>query len=243
MDHRQLEEAIAAYALGALDDPERVEVERALVEHLPGCASCRQMLADFREVAGDLALLAPPERVPPEAEERILGAPLPARPAAARAASVPVRRRWSARLAVAAAAAAVAALGGWNLRLASDVREARAQARLVAGAMSLMGAPDAHSATLAGDRGGLVFVWRPGEAVLVGEDVEPPPSGRVLQLWLMRDGVPTSAAVFRPTDGVVLVRIRVDPTGFERVAVTVEPGPDGSPRPSGAPVYAGLLTA
>jgi predicted anti-sigma-YlaC factor YlaD len=188
MDHRELEEAVAAYALGALDDAERVETERALVEHLPGCASCREMLADFREVAGDLALVAPARALPDEIGERIMAqASEEHRPSVARR-GVLVRRRIVSRIGVAAAIAAFAALGVWNLQLASRVGDAERSAQAVAQAAALLAAPDARAASVVGDRGSLVFVWRPGEAVLLGHDVAPPGSGRVFQLWLMRAG-------------------------------------------------------
>ena len=122
MDHAQLEEAVAAYAIGSLDEAERPEVEKALLDHLPGCASCREMLTDFREVVGDLALVASPSAVPEGVEERILEG---IREHRQRIAPRVVARRspWG-RVAVAAVAAAVVALGAWNLQLASRVRGA-----------------------------------------------------------------------------------------------------------------------
>jgi hypothetical protein len=96
---------------------------------------------------------------------------------------------------------------------------------------------------LTGPTGRLVFVWRRGEAVLVGHDIAAPSSDEVLQLWLVQAGRATSAGVFRPDRGSVVVPLRVDPSGFDQVAVTVEPGPKGAARPSRAPVYSGSITA
>jgi Anti-sigma-K factor rskA len=79
--------------------------------------------------------------------------------------------------------------------------------------------------------------------VLVGHGVTRPPTGRILQLWLMRAGVPTSAGVFLPNGGVVALPVHVDPGGFDGVAVTIERGPDGSAQPTRPPSYAGVLTA
>lgn len=244
MDHRQLGEAIAAYALGALDDADRAATERVLVEHLPGCSSCREMLADFREVAGDLALVTPSRAVPDEVGERIMAhIDDEAAPSVVRTRS-PVRRRVASRLGIAAAVVALAGLGAWNLQLASRVTDAEDRSLAVASAAALMAAPDARAASVVGDRGSLVFVWRPGEAVLLGDGVDAPASGRVLQVWLMRAGVPTSAGVFRPSEaGLVVVPVAIDPRGFDRVAITVERGPAGVSRPTSAPIYSGLLTA
>ncbi|MGH2793956.1 MAG: hypothetical protein ACRDKG_06590, partial [Actinomycetota bacterium] len=83
MDHRQLEESVASYALGALDDAERREVEGVLLDHLAGCDSCRHMLSDFREVVGDLALVAGSRSVPESVERQLMERIRGERPAAA----------------------------------------------------------------------------------------------------------------------------------------------------------------
>jgi len=241
MEHKQLEESVAAYALNALDDADRSDTERALLEHLSGCASCRDLFNDLREVTADLALAVSPREVRPELEARILEG-LPERQVRAEPPLTPRRSRFS-RFAIFAAAAALVALGAWNLQLTSRVNDATRRTGTVTAALSLLGAPDAHSTKLAGDGGTLVFVYRPGEAVLVGHDVSTPAEGKVLQLWLMRAGVPTSAGVFRPVDGVVALAVHVDPTAFDGVAVTVELGPNGAARPTGVPSYRGILTA
>jgi anti-sigma-K factor RskA len=240
MDHQQLEESVAGYVLGGMDDADRAETERALLEHLSGCASCRELFTDLREVTSDLALAVAPRKVPAEVERRILEG-LPERPQV-RAPAAARRSRFE-RAAMLAAAAAIVALGAWNLQLGSRVNDATHRTQTVTAALSLLGAPDTHSTSLAGDEGTLVFVWRPGEAILVGHDVSAPGKGNVLQLWLMRAGVPTSAGVFRPVDGVVALSVRVDPSAFDGVAVTQERGPNGAARPTRTPSYSGTLSA
>jgi anti-sigma-K factor RskA len=240
MDHQQLEESVAAYALNALDEAGRAETERTLLEHLAGCASCRDLFNDLREVTADLALAVAPIPVRPEVERRILEG-LPERPRVRAPVAAP-RSRFV-RVAMVAAAAAIVAMGAWNVQLASRVNDATHRTQTVTAALSLLGAPDSHSTRLAGDEGTLVFVWRPGEAILVGHDVATPPNGKVLQLWLMRAGVPTSAGVFNPVDGVVTLAVHVDPSSFDRVAVTVESGPNGAVRPTRTPSYLGTLSA
>jgi anti-sigma-K factor RskA len=242
MDHEQLEESVAAYALGALDQAGRTEVERRLLEHLAGCASCRELFNDLREVTADLALAAAPRAVRPEVEERILEGIRERRPDAQRPGARSPRRPAFRRIAVAAAAAALVALGAWNVQLASRVNDATDRASAVAAAISLMGAPDARSTTLSGRAGTLVFVARPGEAVLVGHDVPAPAEGNVLQLWLMRAGIPTSAGVFRPTDGVVVLRVPLDAGDFDAVAVTIERAPR-APHPTRPPIYSASISA
>ncbi|MGH2795782.1 MAG: anti-sigma factor, partial [Actinomycetota bacterium] len=109
-------------------------------------------------------------------------------------------------------------------------------------ALTLIGSPDAEAVRLTGERGSLLFAQRPGEAVLVARDVAAPADGYVLQLWLMRDGVPTDAGVFVPEEGVAVLALGRDAGGFDAVAVTVERAP-GARAPSGAPIYTATLSA
>lgn len=242
MDHGQLEEAVAGYALGVIDDADRREVEGVLLDHLPGCDSCRHMLADFREVAGDLALVAGPRNVSDAVEQRLMERIRGDRRAAP-AAATSSRPRWWARGAVAAAVAAIAALGAWNIQLASRVSDARADTVAVARALTLIGSPDAQTVRLGGgERGTILFSHRPGESVLVARDVQAPPDGYVLQLWLMRAGAPVSGGVFRPENGLAVLALGTDAEGYDAVAVTVEKAPRAL-RPSGAPTFSATLTA
>ncbi len=241
MDHGQLEEAVASYALGALDDAERREIEGVLLEHLPGCDSCSRMLADFREVVGDLALVAGSRTVPDAVEKRLMEQIRGERRAAPVAA--PGRPRWWARAGVAAAMVAIAILGAWNLQIGSRVDGARADTVAFARALTLIGSPDAETVRLGGgERGTILFSQRPGESVLVARDVEAPPAGHVLQLWFMRDGTPVSAGVFRPDHGLAVLALEIDADGYDAVAVTVERAPQAT-KPSRAPIFSATLTA
>lgn len=245
MEHKQLEEAIAAFALGATDDASIGVTERALLEHLAGCASCRELFANMRDVAAELALAPSPLAVPAEVEERIFEAIRERRPGPS-ATSRSRSRSLIARLGAVAVAAAIVGLFAWNLQLASRVRSTRTKSAEVAMAMTVLGSPDSHAVSLTGPRAHLVFVYRPGEAFLVGENVEPLPSGKVLQLWLMRAGVPTSAGVFTPDGGVVVGPVSQSLSTystFDGVAVTIERGPDGARAPTSDPLYSGTITA
>lgn len=241
MDHGRIEEAVASYALGALDDAERREVESILLDHLPGCDSCRHMLADFREVVGDLALVAGAQRVPDAVEQKIMERVRGERPTAAPVARV--RPQWWARAAIAAAVAAIAGLGAWNLQLASRVSDARADNEAVVRALALIGSTDATTVRLGGSGAGtLLFAHRPGEAVMVARGVARPPAGHVFQLWLMDAGTPVSAGVFEPRDGLAVLALGNGAEGYDGVAVTIEKAPR-SLRPTSAPIFSASLTA
>ena len=240
MDHGQLEEAVAAYALGALGDAERREVEGLLLDHLPGCDSCRRMLADFREVAGDLALVAGPAGVRPGLEDELMERIRGVRPAAA--APAPPRKRWWARAGIAAAFLAVAAMSLWSVHLGSQLDEARLRTTELAGALTLIASPDAETVRLGGGDGTLLFARRGSEAVLVARDLEDPGAGRLFQLWLMRAGTPVDAGTFLPDDGVAILPLVRDAAGYDAVAVTIERAP-GVRAPTSAPIFSASLDA
>jgi hypothetical protein len=60
MDHRQVEELIDAHALGALDEPERSQVEA----HLAECGDCRVQFEEASMLTQQLALSVPVQRAP-----------------------------------------------------------------------------------------------------------------------------------------------------------------------------------
>lgn len=81
VSHHQTHEALAAYALGVLDDDECREVEA----HLAACAACRAELARHEQVVGDLGALSTPVAPSPGLRDRLLAdarasAPAPAGP-------------------------------------------------------------------------------------------------------------------------------------------------------------------
>jgi len=85
MTHNEIEELLGVYALDALDDEERREVD----EHLPTCPRCRAELAAHREVAAMMgnALGESPAVAPDEIWDRISSSLLDEPPAL-----VPFRR-------------------------------------------------------------------------------------------------------------------------------------------------------
>lgn len=124
----------AEFVLGTLDG-----VERALVlDHLGGCARCREEIAALADTVGDLAVLAPP--MPPSAgfTDRVLalGPTAPAVPARR-----PRRRRWV--ITVAAAAAVVVLAVGLVARGGSGASGTVAFAVMVAPDRGAMGSVQA----------------------------------------------------------------------------------------------------
>lgn len=84
--------------------------------------------------------------------------------------------------------------------------------------------------TPAGDRMTFVVSRERNEALFVGNDLSDPGTDRIFQLWTIKDGRPTSAALVRG-GGDVREWIRL-PGDADRLALSLEPAPRGSDTPT-----------
>lgn len=218
----------AGYALDALDASERELYE----SHLATCEDCRVELASFWTVSGALARGAGGAPPPAALRERILVQARAERPNV-----VPLRRRVALpAVATVAAVAAVAALalGLWGRSLSQDLDRLRGSDAAVA----VLSDPQARLLALRGASGALV-VTPEGRAALVVERLQPPPSGKVYEIWVMQDGGATRAGLLsRIEERTTLALDRTVPAGAT-VGVTVEDA-GGVDAPTGAPVFESL---
>ena len=113
MTHDELRSLTGGYALGALSEAERRELEA----HLPTCADCAREVSELRDAAGGLAYAVPQHDPPAHLRDRVLRAAvassqgtvveMPPRPAR------PMLPTW---FAVAASVAACAGRQDWTPR-------------------------------------------------------------------------------------------------------------------------------
>ena len=205
MEANALHDLTAAYALDALD----AEDARAYETHLAHCERCRDELASLSEAAGALAYATDAPAPPPELRARILQ-----QARSERENVVPLRPRWVAPIAAAAAVAACLAigLGIWSASLSNKLdrrtEALTAQQRINA----VLTDPNANRTPFAGNAGNLV-VSRSGDAVLVMNDLAKAQAGRTYEAWVASGGPPEPAGTF-PGGGdvnVVLLARRVPP--------------------------------
>ncbi|MCV7177580.1 anti-sigma factor [Mycolicibacterium sphagni] len=218
----ELMELAAVYALGAVDDEQRAEIERSL-DAAPA-AVAQAFRDEVRECRETMALVSAGTAAepPPELRERILAA------AAAEAGSP--RRHWRRPL-IAAAAVLVIGLG-----VLGTVVVLRPPSAPTPTAARVLEAADVRTAAAAIPSGGvatLVYSRDTNAGVLVMNNVAPPPPGSVYQMWLLDGGTPRSAgtmstAAVRPSTTAVLT----DLGNTNALAFTVEPG-QGSAQPTG----------
>lgn len=186
MEANALHDLTAAYALDALD----YEDARAYEAHLARCERCRDELASLSEAATALAFAAESPPPPPELRARILQ-----EASRERSNVVPLRPRWVAPLAAAAAVAACAAiaLGLWAASLAGKLEsrnEALARQNQVA---EILASPGARKVSFA--RGTLV-VDPDGRAALVVRDLRAARPGKTYEAWVAAGGAPEAAGLF-----------------------------------------------
>lgn len=247
LTHAHVADDLPAYVLGVLDP----EASAAVSAHVAECPICQAERRRFEDTLGVLGTIAPGVDPVPDLRARLLArldepAPLPASgptpvdPVAPARSGIPA---WF-RLGLAAAAALVIGLGIWAAILARDLSRTRGdlaalqqqqiatQALLAdpARAIPLVAdnAPDAY--------GTLYVGYEENHAVLVARRLPPTPPNRVYQIWLVRGDTRVSAGVFTVnTSGSATVMIDAPAalTSYQRMGITEEPGPSGSPTPTG----------
>jgi hypothetical protein len=242
--HDRLEELIAADALDALDGADREAMLREMGEHGPDCMECRQLVAEYAEVAAALATSLDPARLTQADEDRLVRAALDREGRGSGEPAVPAilsrhpagghARRWVAAVAVAASVAVVAAgLGYW---IAS--RGQGAEGRFIA-FVSRPGTKVVALEPQAGLDRQLVVAYRPGErgGWVVGDDLPDPPGDNVYELWFQPspDAQMVPAGTFLPHDGRVVAEAPLG-SSFGLLAVSVEPE-GGSLQPTADPVF------
>jgi anti-sigma-K factor RskA len=196
MEHTEIHELSAAYALHALDAQERSAFE----EHLLHCAECREAVSLFQETAAALAYDAEMPAPPGALRGRILDQARRERPNV-----VALRPRWAFPAAAAVAAVAAAAaigLGIWAATLNSRLGER----------------PEAVDLT--GANGSLI-VTPAREGTLILDDLAAAPAGKTYEIWVIQAGKPLPAGTFPGGGRVAVVLTRDIPDGAV-VAVTLE---------------------
>jgi anti-sigma-K factor RskA len=227
--HEHWRDATGAYVLGALDETERAAFE----EHLAGCPACRDEVDQLLPAVEALPISVDPVAPTPALRARIMAE---------------VEREGSL---LAAAGPEADRPGGWardsarrfSWRIPRLVPVAVAAALLMVGiaigvgASALNGEPERTVvADVSGAPGATVQLELDGdEGMLMARGLPAPPSGRIYQVWLKRDGhapAPTAALFVPSRDGAAMASVPGSLDDVDQVMVTDEPD-GGSPQPTG----------
>jgi anti-sigma-K factor RskA len=249
MSHSEYEELAAGYVLGALEPDD----EHVFQQHLSGCPVCEANVRELEAVTGELAHAAPPVEPP---ATLWAGIQREIRPEAARRPAVPAagpggrRLRLLPALAAAAAILAVVVLSLWNLNLRDQNALYRDRVAALEQAAQLANDPTASLVRLddgagaAGAQATVIASTRQDRGVLLVQNLPPLQRNRVYELW----GVPggdiakaEKALVFVPLrrQGPQALEFQVPIQPGTVFAVTEEPGPDGSAKPTSEPLLVG----
>jgi anti-sigma-K factor RskA len=221
-DERDCGGDVAAYALGALDEPEAREFRA----HLQGCVVCQDELAAFEHVVNALPTSVPAYRAPRRLRRRVLRA-VAEEPRDTRA---PVRRR---RM----LPRRVLALGG-----AVSLAVAAVVVVLAVGSSS---SPSQRviAAQVTGSGSASLRVGR-DHAELVVHRFQAPPAGQIYEVWLQRGRTgspsPTKALFSVNGQGDADVDVPGNLHGVTLVMVTREPA-GGTQKPTHPPVIRAAL--
>ena len=251
LSRRELEELLGAYALDAVDDDEREQVE----EYLARTPEARLLVADYRETAALLAhsgAEAPPglwERIEHTLEEEPpkLATP-PAAAVGLESRRARLRRRAAVVVAAAAAVVVVALLTVKVVQQGDRIDELGREARagsVLAAAEGASRDPRAHRVALSSTDGALEarVVYLPGgDGFLLQSNLQALPPDRTYQLWALMGGSsperPISAGVLGPDPGITAFSVHGPVVGF---AITDEQSPGGV-SPGSPPLIQGAVS-
>jgi anti-sigma-K factor RskA len=235
MEHEEISSLLEAYALGALDGEELEAIETHLSE---GCQECEVALKELSELTAHLSF-ALPQKTPSqrvkeqlmkkikEESSEVLTSPLPQR-----------RVRW---VSAWVAGFLVLALGLRTIQLQLEVNQIRKDLVEAKDITAILGKPGMQFVDLEGVEpnaqafGKVVHDPELGAAVVHMYRLPKTPEGMEYQLWVMREGKPTSAGLFSVSDdgrGILELHNFPDPSSIASYSVTIEPE-GGQPTPTG----------
>ena len=250
MSHSEFEELAAGYVLGALEPDDEHDFQR----HLGGCATCEANVRELEAVAGELAYAVPPVDPP---DTLWAGIRREIQPEAAPRGAIRRPARTGRRgprllpgLAAAAALLLVVALSVWNLSLRDENAAIRDRLAALERATQLANDPSASLVALDDTPGPedaqatVITSSRQDRGVLLVQSLPPLVRGRVYELWCLPQGEikkAQKALVFVPLrrQGVQALEFEVPVQPGTVFAITDEPGPDGSEKPTSQPLLVG----
>jgi anti-sigma-K factor RskA len=239
MNHERFDELKDAFALGALPEEERREVEEYLAAHPERQAEIDKLGA----VAGLMALAPQQHEPPPELRKNIMSVvEAEARP---QAESEPrfggLRELFGIRnLALGVAALLVIGLFSWNVLLRGEVQDlegqvASQQQTLERQMIALEGTGAAQQASVE-----VMILEDQNHAVLIAEDLPSVPEDSTYQIWVIEGDVPRPNGLLESREGSTAAMLDDLPEQGDTIAITVEPA-GGSPQPTTDPLLAGKV--
>jgi anti-sigma-K factor RskA len=236
MDESHVIDDIPAYVLGALNAERLHQVD----VHIAGCSECRNEMASYQMVAGNLSYLLPQRDLPPGLRSSILQKvshvenekPMPIKERISRWFSPLASPVWGGISLVLIFFLAIGNI--FFFQQSRLTKESPSDFSIV----SLAGQKNAPAAS------GVIVMSGDGNfGTLVVDNLPVLDSTKQYQLWLIKEGKRTSGGVFSVLDtgyGVLVVKSQQPLSMYDTFGVTVEPA-GGSSGPTGDKVLGGSL--
>jgi anti-sigma-K factor RskA len=254
-DHAQFADALALYAMNALDDRQELAELQA---HLGTCGECRHELEALRADMALVALSTTGPQPPQRAKQRLMQA-VAAEPRRAEKEKKQVlgrlRARWFTFVPI--AVAIVVAIAGFtllrevqdlkerNARLAFNLSEAEKESAHAKQMLDMLRNPKIFQVTLVSAKTPpqpqmkTFYDQEKGRVLLFASNAPQLPDDKDYELWLIpKDGAPIPAGTFHPdSSGSGMISYQFDKTGIPPgiFAITIEPK-GGGPAPTTKPV-------
>ena len=257
--NEKMEELLTFYALDALNDAERQQVEAYVAANPEARLRLDEMLNTASALAFASEPLDPPaalkrtlmDRVTADAEKRFApSAPIQTSAWSRFIESLQPRTGSRFPQAVAAFSLFIAlAVGAWGLTLRNEMKSLQAQTAQLQQEvaeqqeiMAVIASPNAQTFVVAGtdhqpgSHGRLIADSETGSAVLVVAGLQQLESEKTYEFWLIKGETPVAAGIFEVNEsGQAILKLShaVMPGSYDAVGVSVEPE-GGSEQPTGA---------
>lgn len=234
---------------GEITEQERMAFER----HLPGCKACQAEIAELELVwegmSADMEPIEPPVELKQQVMKAALAADAEAMTKVQPAAETnrrSVKSRWL-RKAPAAAMIAMFLFGSaWNFWLYQERinMSTAAETPYVDPSQIKLAIPLQSQSTDASKASGIAYILDNGKSkqfVVYVYGATPTSGDQAYQVWLIKDGVRSSAGTFQVTSegagvGMLTMPLESDKPNFDRIGITLEPDDKGD-QPRGKKMF------
>ena len=227
MEHKKAEELLEAYVVGALDAADLSALEKHLSE---GCERCNAILSTLSEVTIRLAESVPEKEPAPHVKKKLMASFSSAGSVGRKSGSFV--RNYAGWLAAASLAAILVIVIIRMDLLLEDIESLQHNLLEMEDVTSLLSSPGMEFIDLRGigpnERafGKVVYDKDKGNGVVHMYQLPQTPEGMQYQIWVMWDGVPTSAGIFTvDEDGSAVLKLTglPDASKIASFDVTIEP--------------------
>jgi len=223
------EDLAGAYTLDDVTPAER----QAAAAHLASCARCRSLLQNLSEAVALLPFAVAPVEPRAEVWEQIVAALPPGQPKPRTN-----RRWWTPRLLAVAAIVLFSLVSGmtaWNISLTRQVASLQQQRAHEPALSGVLTYPVTSTSPAQSIRGEVLYVPQQQLTVLMLHGLPQPQGSQVYQGWLLHlagkeIAGTTSIGLLNVVDETASLSFSGEVTGYDAVAVSLEPGPRATPR-------------